>query len=183
MGWLGRVGKEVTHRKWNKIALVGFRCLDSGRVGRTTMKRIMAGLCVFLTLIAFGRSQTPSKVEVKEPPPRVVITTAPERVVSHATDLRSALQPSAKAWIDQQAKVEEARPTPDVDALRAAIRQRFSGSLSRGKAGRPQGSGVQESGADVEAMVLIVLMEATEDNQSDLQSEMEQMQKENEQKQ
>ena len=113
----------------------------------------------------------------------MVIAAPPNKVVRHAANLRSALQPSAKAWIGQQAKVEEARPVPDVDALRAAIRQRFAASLSRGKSGRAQVAGGMESQADVEAMVLMVLMEATQDNQSDLQSVMEQMQKENEQKQ
>ena len=147
------------------------------------MKRIVMGLCGLFALSALGRGQTQSRVEVKEPAPRVTITAPPEKVVRHAASLSSALQPTAKAWIDQQAKIEETRPAPDLGALRAAIHQRFSASLSRGKTGRTAVSGVTDNQVDIEAMALIVLMEATQDNQSDLQSVMEQMQKENEQKQ
>jgi hypothetical protein len=153
------------------------------RMEAMSMKRSVMGLCISLALNSWGQDRTPSRIEVKEPAPRVVITAPPERVVRHAASLSSALQPSAKAWTEQQAKIEAARTVPDVDALRAAIQQRFSTSLSRGKTGQTAVSGVTENQVDIEAMVLIVLMEATQDNQSDLQSVMEQMQKENEQKQ
>jgi len=102
--------------------------------------------------------------------------------------LHSALQPPANAWIEQQAHLMAQQPSPNMPALEAAIRNRFS----RAKPGREPGSnptagnpaalgGLQ--GADIEAVAFIVLMEASKDASDDLQKIMQDVQKRNQQKQ
>jgi hypothetical protein len=77
--------------------------------------------------------------------------------------LHSRLQPSAIEWVTGQARLEAQRSAPDVAALEGAIRTRFQGA----------GGG---AGSDIDALVLMVLMEATSDQEQDLQATMAQVQ-------
>jgi len=106
---------------------------------------------------------------------------APE-VLRRSSVLRASLQPSAKSWVVRQAKIEARRPSPDVDALRAAIRLRFVPSLahSGGSQGGQSASGAQS--ADIDAMAFLVLMEAAQQSDEDLQAQMNQMSRINQQK-
>jgi hypothetical protein len=96
------------------------------------------------------------------------------------TVLHSSLQPSARSWAEQQARMEAQRP-PDLAALQSQIRARFASSLSPAKPSSPSLS--IPAGADIEAMAFIVLMQATNDMDQDLQQIMDQVKAENEAKQ
>ena len=61
---------------------------------------------------------------------------APE-TLKHYQKLLASLQPSARAWIEEQAKIEASRPALDVPALKGAILQRFGGSAPGTTAQQP----------------------------------------------
>jgi hypothetical protein len=147
------------------------------------MQRAMIGLYLFLALNAFAQTQSPARVTMAQTAPRAAIAAPPERVVRHAAQLSAALKPTAKSWIEQQARVEAQRPTPDMTALHAAIQQRFAESLSQPRPGQPKMPATATSQSDIDALTMLVMMQATQDNEADLRSQMEQMQKENQRKQ
>jgi hypothetical protein len=82
--------------------------------------------------------------------------------------LRSRLQPSVAQWVVQQAAVQKKQTKPDLGALRATVRARLGGSLAA---------------MDVDALVFLVMMEAAQSSQSDLQQIMQQVQADNQAKQ
>ena len=96
--------------------------------------------------------------------------------------LLSHLQPSARAWIDQEARLLAETKTLDDEVLRSAIRARFMPTQSKviRKANGPTTSANANaiaslgtgSDLDVEAVAFIVLMGATADMDSDLKSIM-----------
>ncbi len=86
----------------------------------------------------------------------------PEMTRRFAT-LQPRLQPSAKAWVEQQARLEAQKSSPDVAGLETAIRSRFSANL---------GSKPNMAGSDIEAVAFLVMMQATNDMDKDLQQIM-----------
>jgi len=82
---------------------------------------------------------------------------------------------AARAWVEQQARIEAKRPKPDLNALRTAIRQRFPGSFSAPGSQQP-GVTAAQNNSDIDAVVFVVLMQAAQDAQSDLEEQMKQMQ-------
>ena len=103
----------------------------------------------------------------------------PELRGAHET-LRASLQPSARSWIEQQARIEAKQQAPNADALRAAIRQRFAASLSqRSIAPRRDRAGQ----SDIDALVMIVMEQAAQDSAQELQAQMQEMQEAAKQKQ
>jgi hypothetical protein len=86
----------------------------------------------------------------------------PAEMTSHYNRLHPRLQPSAAQWIRGQAGAELERPSPDVAALKGAVSGRF------GKSGL--------SAADIDAIVFMVLMEAVNNTDSDLKTQMAAMQ-------
>ncbi len=106
---------------------------------------------------------------------RITIPPVPAQLAQREAGLQAKLQPSAREWVEQQAETEMQRPSVDVNALEKAIRERFAASLAGGGVhpGGPVGPG---GGADVDAMVMVVLMETAQDDESDLQSLMQEMQ-------
>jgi hypothetical protein len=99
----------------------------------------------------------------------VEVRPLPPEMTQRFSALHASLQPSAKAWVEQQARVEAQRPAPDLAELRTQIRARFSASLATGK---PAAAGVSRTdipGSDVEEMAFVVLMQATNDADQDLQ--------------
>jgi hypothetical protein len=82
----------------------------------------------------------------------------PEVTTRHAM-IAGHLQPSAQAWVTQQARAEAARAKPDIAATENAVRSHFGGQgLSRGD--------------DIEEMVFVLLAEAAQDIDSDLRAQM-----------
>ena len=118
----------------------------------------------------------------QDPPRRTEMIARPEQVrplrpemTQRFVALHGSLQPSAKAWVEQQARIEAQRPTPDLAELRTQIRARFSASLAGGKPSSTGASPIDIPGNDVEEMVFVVLMQATNDADLDLQQIMDQV--------
>jgi hypothetical protein len=146
------------------------------------MRRIILGvfaISVWVTLAfaSAGRGQTNTAARSSDLRPaaaasEMAIRPVPPEVAKRAETLRASLQPSARSWIEQQAQIEAKRPVPNADALRAAIRQRFAASLSQG-ASRQAGTTGQ---TDIDSVVMIVMEQAAQDSEQDLQAQMQQMQ-------
>jgi len=98
---------------------------------------------------------------------------APE-ITQRFISLQRELQPSARSWVEEQARREMQRPTPDLAALRVQVRSRFAGSEASANSVHPQPPKATNipSGADIEAMVFVVLMQAANDTDQDLQQIM-----------
>lgn len=90
----------------------------------------------------------------------------PLKMTRRFSVLHSALRPTARAWVDQMARAETQHGAPNVKALEGAIRKRFPQLTSGGKVA---------AGNHVDAMVFIVLMQATQDATQDLQGIREQV--------
>ncbi|MBZ5703540.1 MAG: hypothetical protein LAN84_17045 [Acidobacteriia bacterium] len=118
---------------------------------------------------------------------------APEMEARFAAS-KGGLQPSAKAWIEQQARIEGQKPAPDVAGIEAAIRARF-GNRQAGAGGShatagaapargavpvsgagPASGMVQQAGnlsaADISELVFLVMMQASKDAENDLRQAM-----------
>ncbi len=79
------------------------------------------------------------------------------------SSLHGRLQPSARTWVEQQAQVEAQKSAPDVAGLNSAIRSRFA--AKRNVMSSP-------AGGDIEAVAFLVMMQATNDMDKDLQQIM-----------
>jgi hypothetical protein len=106
----------------------------------------------------------------------------PQQMKIRAMATRAVLQPSAKDWIEQQARIEAKRPAPDVPALESAVRARFetrprasANSAAKTNTMAPQPAS-NLAGADVEELAFVVLMDATNDQDQDLQLVMNEVQ-------
>jgi len=111
----------------------------------------------------------------------------PPEMMRRFQGFHALLQPSVKPWVEQQAHVVAQQSAPNVPALEAAIRNRFSGSKAAGATPSATGENRGLSGGlsdiDIEAVVFIVMMQAAQDAGDDLNSIMQQMKSVNEQKQ
>ncbi len=110
----------------------------------------------------------------------MAIRPVPPEIARRAQTLRASLQPSARSWIEQQARIEAKQQVPNADALRAAIRQRFADSLAQKASGQP---GAPAGQMDVDAIVMMVMEQAAQDGQQELQAQMQQMQEATKEKQ
>jgi len=147
-------------------------------IGRATRCVVFAASAVALG-VAFGAcAQTGIEAQERTEAPRAEATIAirpvPQEAVNRYAKLNTALQPSAKSWIETQARIELQRPSLDVASLEAAVRARFSGAGSAAPHAS-SGAGIP-AGADIEAMAFIVLMQATNDQNQDLQEIMNEVQ-------
>jgi hypothetical protein len=96
------------------------------------------------------------------------IPEVPAEMAKRIGALQSAMQPSAKAWVEQQAHVELQKPTsPDAPSIEAAVYNRFPALNTRGSAVKA---------GDINALVAIVMMQTLNDSEKDLQNMMSQMQ-------
>jgi hypothetical protein len=96
----------------------------------------------------------------------------PPEMSRRFSNFHAALQPSARAWVEQQARVQAQTGTPDVQGLESAIHGRFP-QLKGSSGGMTGGAlGTNFSGGDIEAMVFVVLMDATQDLDQDLKTLM-----------
>lgn len=112
----------------------------------------------------------------------------PPEMTQRFQTLHSALQPSVNSWVQQQAQIVAQQSAPNLPALEAAIRGRFTGARAAGPASPKAASGNVPTlgglqGADIEAVAFIVLMQATQDADQDLKNIMQDVQKHNQQKQ
>jgi hypothetical protein len=137
-----------------------------------------ASLKAFLVLLvatgAIAQAQVPARTaETKSPENQApaVIRPIPAEKRHHFEALQSKMQPPARAWVEQQARIEHQRTAMDLAALNSAVRQRFS-SLNPGL-----------SNMDIDSIVAIVMMECAQQDEADLQDMMNQMQAINAQKQ
>jgi hypothetical protein len=141
--------------------------------------------CLLLALLAAvtlgpatparAQQKTASQSPAASKEVRLTIPPIPPDLEQRTVKLRHLLQPSAKAWVDQQAMVERERRAPDIKALEAAIRTRFAGSLQNPSPDSEAGPGMPQDG-DVAAMVVIVILQMVQDGDTDLQAQMEQAQ-------
>jgi hypothetical protein len=141
------------------------------------------GLCL---LFVFGTCAAQNQHSAISVQPEVLrkakIDAPPQSAVLRASALRGALQPTAKAWIEEQAKIEMKRPAPDLNALRGTIQRRFADSLVQKKPDRAKPSSPDGSQQGIDSIVLLVMMEAAQDSETELQNMMQQMQRQNDQK-
>jgi hypothetical protein len=124
---------------------------------------------------ARAQQKTASQSPAASKEVRLTIPPIPPDLEQRTVKLRHLLQPSAKAWVDQQAMVERERRAPDIKALEAAIRTRFAGSLQNPRPDSEAGPAAQPD-SDVAAMVVIVILQMVQDGDADLQAQMEQAQ-------
>jgi hypothetical protein len=110
---------------------------------------------LLLSLAAGGQSPA-SHANTPTPAAKIEIRPIPPELLRRFDPLHAALKPSAKAWVEQQAKIEAKRAKPDLNALRAAIRQRFASS-------RPDN-------AAVDTFAFLVLMRAVQNMQAVINS-------------
>lgn len=118
------------------------------------MRRVFLRATLVATAIWFA---LPTGAQVREPAP------IPQEITRRSASLRASLQPSAKSWVEQQARVEAQKSAPDIAGLQNALRSRFPSLNSTNAA------------ADIDAMIFIVMMEAENDADQDLQDQMSQM--------
>lgn len=130
-----------------------------------------------LLISSSSRAQTSATHMETAARPMEVRPLAPE-LTQRFTALHGSLQPSAKSWVEQQARAEAQRPAPDLADLQARIRSRFATSLSTAKpsTGQKSASAQIPADADVEALAFVVLMQAANDSEQDLQNIMKEVQ-------
>ncbi|MGA3160962.1 MAG: hypothetical protein ABSC77_07070 [Terracidiphilus sp.] len=129
---------------------------------------------LLLSLAAVGQSPA-SHAIAPAPAAKLEIRPVPLELLQRFEPLHAALQPPAKAWVDQQAKIETQRPKPDLNALRAAIRQRFPRSL----ASPAPGVSVAEKNRDVDVVAFLVLTESAQQTQADQALHLQKLQEMN----
>ncbi len=141
------------------------------------MRRIVIALIAALSLGVGCRAQANHATEDRKEvaAPQLVVHPMPAEMLHRSQLLHSALKPAAATWVAEQAKNIAYQTSPDLEELRDGIRKRFAGSRQSGPnaTGSVAGAG---SNVAVEAMVLTVLMEAAQDADQDLQTQMQQMQ-------
>jgi flagellar hook-basal body complex protein FliE len=142
--------------------------LRKQRAGKAVKTGILtiAALIPFIAIAQQENKAWPSSLAQHDMPARP--PPIPADIANRNARLQGLLQPSAKSWVDTQARTESQRPAPDLAALETAIRARF-GSTAGGSSGIPPG-------ADIEELAFVVLMNATNDQDSDLQQIMNEVQ-------
>ncbi|MFZ0821315.1 MAG: hypothetical protein WAM91_14700 [Candidatus Acidiferrales bacterium] len=133
-----------------------------------TLVALLVGIAVISEAQAPPKSAQSKALETQAP---VAMRPIPAEMKRRVEAMQLKLQPSARSWIEQQARIEAKRPAPDLPGLDAAVRQRFANSNKN------------LSDADMNAIVFVVLMQSVQDGEGDLQNMMNQMQAINSQKQ
>jgi len=124
------------------------------------------GTCADANLSAQERP-TAQRVEVP-----TAIRPVPLEAANRYAKLSAVAQPSVRAWVESQARVELQRSTLDTASLNAAIQSRFGGA----KGSRASASTGIPAGADIDALAFMVLMQAASDQNQDLQEIMNEVQ-------
>jgi hypothetical protein len=133
------------------------------------MRPIFFGcLTALLLSLSFGGQSPATHAVTPAPTSKIEIRPLPPQMMQRYETLHAALKPSAKAWVEQQATIEARRPKPDLNALRAAIRQRFPGSFSAPASLR--------QGGDIDAVVYVVLMQTSQNVEAKIDADAAQIQ-------
>jgi hypothetical protein len=127
---------------------------------------VMALAMIWAAPLAFSAQAQDTRSRVQPVPPKATIALRepPAEMTRRFTVFHSALQPSAKAWVEQQARAEARKAAPDLPALESAIRKRFPDLKARSAAGAT---------SDIDALIFLVMMQAAQDMNEDLKSMME----------
>jgi hypothetical protein len=112
--------------------------------------------------LAFSIPVKPQHAETQKvrQSPASEVKAIPPEMTRRFAELRPKLQPTASAWVNQQAHALAQKTAPDLPALEIAIRGRFA-------------DGNNLSDSDIEAVAFIVMMEATNDMDKDLKAIMD----------
>ncbi|HME57334.1 MAG TPA: hypothetical protein VKF63_03285 [Terracidiphilus sp.] len=133
------------------------------------MRPIFFGCFTALLLSLAAGGQSPASHAITPAPAaKIEIRPIPPELLQRYEPLHAALKPSARAWVEQQARIEAQRPNHDLNALRAAIRQRFPGSFSAPASLR--------QGGDIDAVVFVVLVQTSQNVQANIEADAEQIQ-------
>src|SRR5271157_1437341 len=133
------------------------------------MRPIFFGCFTALLLSLAAGGQSPASHAITPAPAaKIEIRPIPPELLQRYEPLHAALKPSARAWVEQQARIEAQRPNHDLNALRAAIRQRFPVSFSAPASLR--------QGGDIDALVFVVLMQTSQDVEDKIDADEEQLQ-------
>jgi hypothetical protein len=121
-----------------------------------------------VTISAAAQTQSPVIQQRKDlaVQPQAKVIEIPPEMSRRIQALQSALQPSARAWTEQQAHIESQKQTPDVPPIEAAVYNRFPALNTRGSSAKA---------GDVNALVAIVMMQEAKDAETDLQQMMAQV--------
>ncbi len=142
------------------------------------MQRIALALFVAILfgLAAVGQSHnssTPDTANAAAPAAKLEIRPVPPELLRRSVNIRAVLQPSAKTWIEQQAKIEARKSNLDLNALRTAIHQRFASSFSSAGSSQPGPPAPLLNDGDIAAIAVVVIMMMVQDSDSDLQQQMQ----------
>lgn len=125
--------------------------------------RIVFAISLALSLSLCAAGQVSSRLgEARAPGAsgvQAAVRPVPLEVSRRSESLHTSLQPSARIWMQQQAQIEARRPALDLEALRTAIRRRFTGAAN----------------VDIETMVFMVMAEVAQNQEQDLRNQMQQM--------
>ncbi|HUK30181.1 MAG TPA: hypothetical protein VLV89_03645 [Candidatus Acidoferrum sp.] len=134
---------------------------------------VMQGI-LLIGIAGIAAAQAPQKSAESKAPAgqeQPALRPIPPEMSRHFQAIYPKLQPSAKAWIDQQARIGAYRPALDVAELNAAVRKRFD----------PTNKNLSDM--DIDALVAMVMFETAQNDETNLQNMMNQMQAVNSQKQ
>jgi hypothetical protein len=114
--------------------------------------------------LAFSIPVKPQHAETQKvrQSPAGEVKAIPPEMTRRFGELRPKLQPTAGAWVNQQAHALAQKTAADLHALEIAIRGRF-------------GDGNNLSDSDIEAVAFIVMMQATNDMDKDLKAIMDEV--------
>jgi len=147
---------------------------------RRKLFAIIFALAIWLTISAGARSFAARSSAARQRQESAAIQSQmkpreiPPEISRHVQTLHSKLQPSASAWVEQQARIESRKQAPDAASIAAAARNRFPALAA--------GGGSMYAG-DIDSLVMLVMMQSANDAEKDLQDAMAQMQAVNNAKQ
>ena len=130
--------------------------------------------------LAFSIQVKPQHAETQKvrQSPAGEVKAIPPEMTRRFGELRPKLQPTANAWVNQQAHVLTQKTALDLHALEIAIQGRFDNANANGNTNsnaRSRGDGNNLSDSDIEAVAFIVMMQATNDMDKDLKAIMDEV--------
>jgi hypothetical protein len=132
---------------------------------------IIVGLSVGISISVNAQTKSPVVQQHQEAvaaQAQTKMPEVPEEMARRIAALQSGMQPSAKAWVEQQAHLESLKPTsPDAPSIEAAVYNRFPALNTRGSSVKA---------GDINALVVIVMMQTLTESEKDLQDMMLKMQ-------
>jgi hypothetical protein len=124
------------------------------------LSTIIFALAICVTISAAPQQRQESVAVQPQMKPREI----PPEIAQRAQALHSKLQPSAQAWVAQQAKLESQKQAPDAASIAAAARNRFPALNTRGNSANTN---------DIDSLIAIVMMQAANDAENDLKQIMD----------